>query len=76
MKKITCQFCLQPTAVLTVRGELTDLYTCGHCAEAFDLDHLPYDHSTEASPQRLALPAAGGLNAIEAGVYWAASEGL
>jgi len=65
MKKVTCRFCLLPTATRTVKGELTDLYLCHHCGEGFDLDHPPQAHTTEARPQSFHLAAIGDLAAIE-----------
>ncbi len=61
MKKITCQFCLQPEAVRSVAGERSSQYTCHQCGEVFELDHPPREFKTQARPQSIALPAAGGM---------------
>ena len=65
MQKITCRFCLQPEAILTVEGERSSQYRCTDCGEVFEADHALNHHSTQARPQTFALPAVGGIAAIE-----------
>lgn len=65
MTTITCRHCLQPYARLTIPGEQSSQYRCGHCHETFEADHAPNHHSTQARPQTFTLPAVGGVAAIE-----------
>ncbi len=66
MKKVTCRFCLQPEAILTVKGELADLFLCHFCGQGFDIEHASRPFNTEARPQTFALPAVGDVPGIPA----------
>ncbi len=66
MKKITCQFCLQLEAVLTIQGERSSQFVCQCCGEAFEVDHPPKPFRTQARPQEISLAAIGGTTAMPA----------